>query len=234
MEFLAVEPWKLQALMLAGGIFSLAGLWLMFRTAPEGEAAKVELFGLKFQSSSAGLLVFLIGAAFLVLPLFVPERAAQEAASTGDQTVPSNDTKNSSAGQAAIILPAVANASETEPNETASQANQIEMGAFYKARLNPRRDDVADWFVIDTSDFKSKDISITVRNTSDTGNSFFCSIAVLDKNEEGILWNQGMPKVGSAKTLPFYVGSNDHIFIRLDQRTANYSCMYEVRVNLPD
>jgi hypothetical protein len=74
MQIVALDGAKLLALMLAGGVFALAGLWLMFRPQPAGEAARIELFGLKFQASSAGLLVFLIGAVFLAVPIFVPEK----------------------------------------------------------------------------------------------------------------------------------------------------------------
>ena len=52
MDVVALDAWKLTALMVAGAAFALAGLWLMFGPQPAGEAAKVELFGLKFQASS--------------------------------------------------------------------------------------------------------------------------------------------------------------------------------------
>ncbi len=74
MSPVALDGTKLLILMTAGGVFALAGLWLMFRPPVQGQAAHVELFGMKFQSSSAGLLVFLIGAVFLAVPVFVPER----------------------------------------------------------------------------------------------------------------------------------------------------------------
>jgi hypothetical protein len=80
MEVSALGPGQILALMTAGGLFTLAGLWLMFRSKLGGHATKLELLGIKFESSSAGLLVFLIGAAFLALPLFVPERRAISAA----------------------------------------------------------------------------------------------------------------------------------------------------------
>ncbi|MEP1198611.1 hypothetical protein [Tateyamaria sp.] len=73
MEFEPISTTRLLALMLAGGLFACVGLYMMLRPKPEG-AAKIELFGLKFESSSAGLLVFVVGAAFLATPLFVPEK----------------------------------------------------------------------------------------------------------------------------------------------------------------
>lgn len=80
MQIVSLDGWKLLALMLAGGIFALAGLWLMFRPQPAGEANRFEFLGVKIQASSAGLLVFLIGAAFLTMPIFVPERTGSPGA----------------------------------------------------------------------------------------------------------------------------------------------------------
>ncbi len=74
MEFEALDGIKLVMLMAAGLLFAVVGLYLLIRPKPEGSAAKIELFGMKFESSSAGLLVFLIGAVFLVIPLFVAEK----------------------------------------------------------------------------------------------------------------------------------------------------------------
>jgi hypothetical protein len=72
-QFQGVAPAKLIILMVAGAIFAFAGLWLMFRQTPAGDAARIELFGIRFRSSSAGLLVFIVGALFLAAPVFVPE-----------------------------------------------------------------------------------------------------------------------------------------------------------------
>lgn len=76
MELNALATSKLVTLMIFGGVFALVGLWLMIRPRPDTGRSKIELFGLKFESSSAGILVFLFGAAFLALPVFVDERIA--------------------------------------------------------------------------------------------------------------------------------------------------------------
>lgn len=74
MNFDTVDDQQISLLMLAGGIFAFIGLWMMFRPKTDGHAAKIELFGLKFESSSAGLLVFLIGSGFLAAPVFMTEK----------------------------------------------------------------------------------------------------------------------------------------------------------------
>jgi len=71
MEFTALEPWKLIVLMAAGGIFSAAGLWLIFRPKTDGHSMVIHVAGMKLEASSAGVLVFLIGTAFFATPLFV-------------------------------------------------------------------------------------------------------------------------------------------------------------------
>ena len=69
-----MDSMRLWILMIAGGVFSVAGILLMFRAKQEGSSARLELFGQKFEASSTGIIVFLIGAAFLAAPVFVPER----------------------------------------------------------------------------------------------------------------------------------------------------------------
>ena len=68
-------------LMAFGAVFSVAGLVLIFRKAkPDAGAAKIEFLGQKLEANSTGIVVFLIGAAFLAAPLFVPAKNLQKAA----------------------------------------------------------------------------------------------------------------------------------------------------------
>ena len=76
MQPIEMDSMRLWILMTAGGVFAIAGILLMFRAKQEGSSARLELFGQKFEASSAGIIVFLIGAAFLAAPVFVPERSA--------------------------------------------------------------------------------------------------------------------------------------------------------------
>ena len=149
----ALDGTKLLILMLAGGVFAAAGIWLMFRPQAGGEAAKIEVFGLKFQSSSAGLLVFLIGAAFLAVPIFVPEKAVQLAsASEATSTVrpPTDESSDEGEGSSkdpppqaphpdsAIGKPGqqfVVHAEEREPNDSHGSANILVPGTAVAGRI---------------------------------------------------------------------------------------------------
>ena len=169
MEFNTLEPTKLIALMIAGGLFALAGLWLMFRPRKDGHSAKIELFGMKFESSSAGLLVFVIGAAFLASPLFVQERdvaaspqasatadamraptsgiaEADSSASTEDAARPAQETASTAGSvpvQTRVPRYFKAVGAEIEPNDNIAEANQIEVGSVISGDV---RDVDVDWY----------------------------------------------------------------------------------------
>lgn len=166
----ALDGFKLLLLMGAGALFALAGLYLLLRQqAGDGEAARIEIFGLKFQSSSAGLLVFLIGAGFIGAPLYVteirspaPARAPPGTAQTVGQV--GAETAGDAAGDAAklgdIRLPRRADDEEIEPNDSISEANQIAMG---RAVRGAARDGEVDWFVFAPDPAQADDFRITFR-----------------------------------------------------------------------
>jgi hypothetical protein len=152
MNFEAQGTARLAALMLAGAVFACVGLWLLLRPKPSGAAAKIELFGLKFESSSAGVLVFLIGAAFLALPLFVPEKAVRPAIGGTNKTVGSSTgavgsdaTLSTQSGQEALLLPPDPEVAESEPNNRVQSANQIGLGQTVSGKVRKGDDD---WFVV--------------------------------------------------------------------------------------
>jgi hypothetical protein len=152
MDFEAQGTARLAALMLAGAVFSCVGLWLLLRPKPSGAASKIELFGLKFESSSAGVLVFLIGAAFLALPLFVPEKAVTPAVGGTNKTVSaspgavgSDATVSTQSGQEALLLPPAPEVAESEPNDRVQSANQIGLGQTVSGKVREGNDD---WFVV--------------------------------------------------------------------------------------
>jgi hypothetical protein len=135
----SVETTKLVAVMVAGGVFALAGLALLFRpTRGDGEHS-AELFGLKFRFSSAGIVVFLVGAAFLAAPLVVQEQPSPLKA-------PVQAGRNG--GPVATGLPPPIEGLEAEPNDHVSRPNQIEVGTTYTGMLGG--DDV-DYFVFRSS-----------------------------------------------------------------------------------
>ncbi|MEX0349763.1 MAG: hypothetical protein AB3N15_10110 [Paracoccaceae bacterium] len=159
MDFEAQDSLKLIILMIAGAIFACAGLYLLLRRNPEGSTAKIELFGLKFESSSAGLLVFLIGAVFLAIPLFVPEKAGRASVIGGPRG--GADAAQPAPG-GAVVLPATPDAAEIEPNERVQDANQLAIGATVSGKVI--RGDI-DWYVISTEGEQGKILVVTLRHT---------------------------------------------------------------------
>jgi hypothetical protein len=136
---------KLTILLIAGVIFALAGLWLMMRpkkVAQSGEGeettsgAKLELFGLKFQSSSAGLLVFLVGAAFMAGGTLLPERQVSvidgwkfaEGSDDPQQKSPDADASESATN-------------EVEPNDASVEANVLSVGSVLSGKVEGSDED---------------------------------------------------------------------------------------------
>ncbi|PWR04438.1 hypothetical protein DKT77_01815 [Meridianimarinicoccus roseus] len=147
MEFTALDPWKLIVLMAAGGVFALAGLWLILRPKTDGHSMVVHVWGMKLEASSAGVLVFLIGTAFFATPLFVRENSASGGAATqqasGDPGSPPAAVVRNAAEESRVqtsearpqsvqtvsgrAITAVG--SEVEPNDNVAEANEIAVGS---------------------------------------------------------------------------------------------------------
>lgn len=216
MEFEAQDTFKLVILMIAGAAFAGVGLWLLLRPKPSGASAKIELFGLKFESSSAGLLVFLIGAVFLVLPLFVPEKttflpAAPAAGAAGAAPRPAEPDPASQpdpAGRKALLLPPDAHVSEQEPNDRIQTANQLGFGQTLKGRV---RNGETDWFVVALPDPAPEFVELKVRHV---GGNYF----------EATLFNARETRIGKqqADDGTHYVRAevlqNDRYYVRLTCR----------------
>ncbi|MEP2030032.1 MAG: hypothetical protein ABJI96_15130 [Paracoccaceae bacterium] len=159
MVFEALDGIKLVILMAAGLLFAVAGLYLLMRPKPEGSAARIELFGLKFESSSAGLLVFLIGAAFMASPMFVKERSGteEESPEAPGQVEPAPKKPGH------VILPDTPGAQESEPNDIVQDANELRIGATVAASV---RKGQQDWYVIPTADHIGQRLIVTLRAVS--------------------------------------------------------------------
>jgi hypothetical protein len=172
MGFEPLDGIKLLLLMAAGLIFCIAGLYLLIRPKPEGSAAKIELFGLKFESSSAGLLVFLIGAGFLAVPMFVPEKAVTAQANPSTPRIetpspaPTPDilSKKDPSGTSSDPAPvAGADIKEVEPNDRIQQANMLTIGATAFGRI--LEGDV-DWYIVSTAGNDGKVLLVKLRHVA--------------------------------------------------------------------
>ena len=155
MNFEPVDGTKLFLLMLAGAVFAAVGLYLLLRPKPE-DTAKIEIFGLKFESSSAGLLVFVVGAGFLAVPLFVPEKTAPRTAAE----IARPDGGTAPAGADA---PADVDILEQEPNDRVQQATPLAFGA---TAAGVTTTDDPDWYVVTLPDPPVPRVAVLVRHVS--------------------------------------------------------------------
>lgn len=154
MDFEAQDSTKLIILMIAGAAFAVAGLWLLIKPKPSGSTAKIEFFGLKFESSSAGLLVFLIGAAFLVIPLFVPEK--QGAAPR--EPMARSPVKDGARPQP-VVLPATPDP-KTAAVEPVGNAVQLAIGVIMSGKVWGSDDD---WYRVSTAGQSGKRLVVGLR-----------------------------------------------------------------------
>ena len=151
--FTAQSETNVTILMLAGGVFAVVGLWLLIKPKPSSGAAKIELFGMKFESSSAGVLVFLIGAAFLSIPLFADVKERADVTETGGPkkaatpAVAASQVKDPMPSTEALMLPPGPDTAEKEPNDSLRQSNQIAVGSIVSGVAAY---DSSDWFVVPT------------------------------------------------------------------------------------
>lgn len=143
MEFEAQAQSRLILLTVAGAVFAGAGLWLLLKPKPSGTTAKIELFGLKFESSSAGLLVFLIGAVFFVLPLFIPVIPEKAVVPEPCLTMANGTCEDPSPAPPAPSPGA--SVAESEPNDQLLAANRISLGQSVSGEVREGNDD---WFVV--------------------------------------------------------------------------------------
>jgi hypothetical protein len=173
-----VSPDKLLVLLVAGGVFSLAGLWMMFRPQKEEDLAKLKIFGLEFQSSSAGLLVFLIGAVFLIGGIMLPERASVAAGTSVPQGpavakgAPDKAAEGATAGQpetnTLIGKPAGGisiEGEEEEPNNTVASSNWIAPNSSISGHYG-KDGDARDVFCVATEDLQGKEMIVAVSGYS--------------------------------------------------------------------
>ncbi|WP_281857532.1 hypothetical protein [Litoreibacter halocynthiae] len=225
MEFEAVSATRMIALMLVGGAFAFAGLYMMLRPRPEG-AAKIELFGLKFESSSAGLLVFLVGAAFLSVTLFVPER---QTVSTQVDIVPvAGDSKEAPkpvSAEESNQVSEIAVLEESEPNDGVRDADPLQIGQVVAGRFKNQAGDV-DWYSVSFDSGNIAQHEIKLRHVN--GNRVAVTVYDLREQEIGrISTNSGVAY------LPLKDLTTSKIFLKVTGATGGWnSDTYEVSVEL--
>lgn len=204
----------LYLLLAVGLIFALAGLRLIFTKSSEENAARIEIFGLKFQSSSAGLLVLLIGAAFLAVPIFKPPPAAQSENTLDpskkqlDQGSAAGTPPSEKSPKEAILLPPEADTPEAGPNNKITNANQFALGFGAVGNIDKDRNDFEDWYVVDISGSEAADFSAQIRSPGG------CRLTVYDAQEEQIghtYCNNG----GGSRSVDVFAPNNDRLYLRV-------------------
>lgn len=138
-----------------GAVSAVAGLVLLFRGGARREEQVVEVLGLKFRFTSAGLVVFLIGALFLAVPVFV--RADRSPVHEGPPAL---------ALQGGVGSADRAQDSEVEPNDYVSEANAIELSANYAGAID--RED-KDFFAFEAGP-GAPALRLILRRVQGTGN----------------------------------------------------------------
>lgn len=139
--------------MLFGGVFALAGLGLLTYRSSDVTQAHAELLGLKFRISSSGLVVFLVGAAFLAGPV-VLTTVYKPVSQQGDGQRTANQP-----GQR-ITAGSTPSASH-EPNDIRQQAAEIELGQIYTSSVDKTNDEI-DFFMFYTSELSGGMARVTL------------------------------------------------------------------------
>jgi len=191
-----------------GLVFALSGLTFIFRGKADENAARFEFLGLKFQSSSAGTLVFLIGVGFLMIPLFVP-RVEGATISPGDAIDGGGASSPPTGGGTAIQLPQVADAPEVEPNNAITQANQFALGFGARGEIDKDRRDYEDWYVVDTSGTEQSELRAQIRSAWGG-----CKLIVFDATETELGYKH-CDQSGGSGYVEFFNIESDRIFLRV-------------------
>jgi hypothetical protein len=225
----ALDGFKLLLLMGVGALFAFAGLYLLLRQRDaNADAARIEIFGLKFQSSSAGLLVFLIGAGFFAAPLYVPERStpaarqpSSEAAPTAQagRVVAAPDPAPPAVGIGDIRLPPRADDQEIEPNDSIAEPNQIAIGSAVRGVAS---DDEVDWYVFAPDPRQAADFRVTFRTLAGSCATYH----LLDGNENQLTYVQVCSSDVSKSLIQPIEFENYFVMVRGGRRTE-----YEVAIS---
>lgn len=231
----ALDNAKLFILMAAGGLFAVTGLWLLLRPKP-ASGAKIELFGMKFESSSAGLLVFLIGAAFLATPLFVQERIAPAGAGQPGAVTAARPGASTNSGQfgagappgpaiAAIPQRVRAEGREREPNDGYDQANHISVGDSISVHFDRRSED---WFVMPLEQGQN---SLHVKLRSNSSNCLIVGMEAYTEDEQKILGDLILPPIHTVKYSEIMLTGSSFIFLRF---SGHGECHFELFTSYTD
>ncbi|MEM8956415.1 MAG: hypothetical protein AAGC86_01250 [Pseudomonadota bacterium] len=159
MEIAPLDPTMKLALIGFGAVIALAGLWLIFRPPGDGDKTVLHFLGMKFEATSAGTLVFIVGIGVFALSLFAPVASSTAGNMSGEGADPGVTARSAApapsnanaanvqpASPAAVASQAAAppvwlEGSEAEPNDSLARANLIPVGATISAEVAKENDD---------------------------------------------------------------------------------------------
>jgi hypothetical protein len=144
--------------MAAGGVFALAGLYLLIKPPATDGETKIKVFGLEFNASSGGLLVFLAGVVMIASPVFVPERPSDE----DYGTIILEDPDGDGDGKRVLRRPKriAIEGAEKEDNNTPASANVLPLGSVIEGNFESESD--VDFYLVEIPDGLKGDIAFNL------------------------------------------------------------------------
>ncbi|MEM8760249.1 MAG: hypothetical protein AAGE83_08000 [Pseudomonadota bacterium] len=215
---------QITILMVFGGVFALVGLYMLLRPPPSDGETKIELFGLKFNASSGGLLVFIVGCGFLASPTFIPKAATPSAPASTGGAVASRDA--SAAAVAGAV--AIAAGAEVEPNDHPRGANIIEVGSAYSGLVEHGDIDLFEAPIREGT----RELRYVWRLLSGEGNfSGYqqCVMSLLDEHGSRLEIQRSAPAIGEAASNAVTVAGNAAVGVKVAAE-ENASCGYEIEL----
>lgn len=170
-------------LMIVGTASIFAGLYMMLKPTTLNGETRLEIFGLKFNSSSGGLVVFLVGAILIIGTALAPENISLDRDADVKSNISPIEIKKSNEKQKMIdnidkeFGSIKNNDIEIEPNNSNAESHTIMQNIKYEGSLDGRVKDDKDWFYINSN--KNNE----VYNISVEGGSLFrsgCLFTVYD------------------------------------------------------
>ena len=151
----SLDATQLFVLTAFGAVSAAVGLVLLLRGGARREEQVAEFLGLKFRFTSTGLVVFLIGALFFAVPLFV----------SADRS-PVHEGPPALASRGGVGSADRVQGGEVEPNDYVTEANAVEFGATYAGAID--RDD-KDFFAFEVGP-GAQALRLILRRVQGTGN----------------------------------------------------------------
>jgi hypothetical protein len=197
--------------MAFGAVSAVAGLFLLFRPPKTEGETRIELLGMKLNAASGGVLVFLVGAAFLALPIFVPEKRSTPPPGTGTTVNANKSVTQVAAGD--LPVRQRADGREVERNDSFDTANRLEVGVSVAGNTK----DSEDWYILPLDKNRTA-VELRLRT-----NSGACWAHVYSSDEQGLAtFSNTSSHTAVTRDIPLPAAAA--ILVRLEK----YNCEYEL------